>query len=627
MRQLIAATCFSCLGLIACSSDGSASAGAAGTPGASAGHDANGASSGSDARAAGAGSGGVDAGAAGAHAGAGGAHAGSGGSVAHAGSGGSVAHAGSGGGQGVAGSAAGSGGGDQPGELPTLPPPVTPGDPGSADVMLSVRTDRPLHAISPLIYGTNGTPDGDRTKPTVARSGGNRLTAYNWENNASNAGSDYMFQNDDFLSKSDEPAKPILDGIQAADALGAASIVTIPIVDYVSADKNGGGDVRNSGSDYLMTRFKQNEPSKGSAFAATPDTSDAFVYEDEYAAFLKSKVPASRVMFSLDNEPDLWSSTHAEVHPMAVTYAELWDRNQKYASALKQVWPEAPVLGFVSYGYAGYTSLQSASDAMGRDFIEWYLDQAKAAEASAGKRLIDYLDLHWYPEAQGGGQRIINQTNDAAVVTAREQAPRSLWDMDYKEDSWIVKDGLQGEAIHLVPRILAKIDAHYPGTKLSFTEWNYGGGDHISGAIAVADVLGIFGREGVSLATYWALHDDESFAYAGMRAYRNYDGNGAAFGDVGLDASTSDVENVTVYASLASKSTDDVVVIAINKATADKTVALTLAHPTTFASLHVYRIAGTSAELAKQSDQMSAATNAWKLTLPAQSVNVLVPAK
>ena len=611
MRQLTAATWACCLGLIACSGDDSSNdGGSGGMSSAGAGHEANGGS-------------GANAGGAGSHAGAGGgsggAKAGAGGS--HAGSGGSQnADAGSGG-------AAGSGSADEPVDLPTLGAPVKPGDPGSADVTLAVRTDQPLHAISSLIYGTNGTPDGDHTRPTVSRSGGNRLTAYNWENNASNAGSDYMFQNDDFLSKSNDPAAPILDGIKAADALGAASIVTIPIVDYVSADKSPGGDVRNSGSDYLMTRFKQNKPTKGSAFAATPDTSDAFVYEDEYASFLKSKMPTSRVLFSLDNEPDLWSSTHAEVHPKPVTYAELWDRNQKYASALKQVWPEAPVLGFVSYGYAGYTSLQSASDAMGRDFIEWYLDQAKAGESSAGKRLIDYLDLHWYPEAQGGGQRIINMTNDAAVVAAREQAPRSLWDMDYKEDSWIVKDGLNGGAIYLVPRILAKIAAHYPSTKLSFTEWNYGGGDHISGSIAVADVLGVFGREGVSLATYWPLHDDESFAYAGIRAYRNYDGNGATFGDVGLDATTSDVANVTVYASLASKATDDVVIIAINKATADKTVALTLAHPTTFGSLNVYRIAGTSAELAKQDDQASAATNAWKLTLPAQSVNVLVPQK
>ena len=252
------------------------------------------------------------------------------------------------GGQGAAGSAAGSSGTDEPQALPSFPAPVAPGDPGSADVTLAVRTDKPLHAISALIYGTNGIPEGARVNPTVVRSGGNRLTAYNWENNASNAGKDYLYQNDDLLSSSNEPAKPILDGIRAADALGAASIVTIPIVDYVSADKNGGGDVRNSGADYLKTRFKQNKPTKGGAASAMPDAADAFVYEDEFATYLKTKAPTSRVLFSLDNEPDLWSDTHPEVHPMAVTYAELWDRNQQFASALKQVWPEARVLGFVS---------------------------------------------------------------------------------------------------------------------------------------------------------------------------------------------------------------------------------------------------------------------------------------
>ena len=40
-------------------------------------------------------------------------------------------------------------------------------------------------------------------------------------------------------------------------------------------------------------------------------------------------------MLSLDNEPDLWSSTHAEVHPSAVTYAELANRNIDYATAIK----------------------------------------------------------------------------------------------------------------------------------------------------------------------------------------------------------------------------------------------------------------------------------------------------
>jgi hypothetical protein len=589
----------------------------------------------------------VDAGASGGRGGA--AVSGKGGTVAGGGGAGSNANAGShanagsranaGSHAGGAGAAAGGKGGQSSGGasgskqptggagVPTLDPPITPGDPGNADVTIEVRTDGSPHLIDPLIYGTNGATEIDNTHQTVVRSGGNRMTAYNWENNASNAGSDYMFENDAFLSDSTDPAKPILDGIAQATSHQAASIVTVPIVDYVSADTSPSGDVRNSGSDYLSKRFKQNKSDKGSAPAAQPDTTDAFVYQDEFVAFLGAHAASgSQIMYSLDNEPDIWSSTHAEVHPDPVTYAELWDRNQRFASAIKRVAADAPVLGFVSYGWNGYTTLQNATDGNGRDFVEWYLDQAKAAEASAGKRLIDYLDLHWYPEAQGsGGTRITDKSSSADVVTAREQAPRSLWDTTYNEKSWI-QQSVNGP-INLVPRMLGKINAHYPGTKLSFSEWDYGGGGDISGSIAVADVLGVFGREGVSLATYWPLTDTEPFTYAAFRAYRNYDGSGSTFGDVSLAATSSDDANVTVYASLHGSDPDAVVIVMINKANGSKSVGLSLAHPTTFTSLSSYELSGSIANLSAKSDQASVATNAWHLTLPAQSVSVFVPKK
>jgi hypothetical protein len=505
------------------------------------------------------------------------------------------------------------------------PPPVgailPPGDPGSVDIAFEVRTASDARPISPLIYGVNGAPDLARNRFTVLRSGGNRMTAYNWENNASNAGSDYMFQNDGHLSTSNEPAQPIVDLLIRAASIQAAAIVTIPLGDYVSADKNGGGDVRNSGSNYLMTRFKQNKAEKGAAFAALPDTSDAFVYEDEFVAYLAAHAPDdTQVMFSLDNEPDLWSSTHAEVFAKPLTYAELWERSHRFASAIKRAWPGAPVLGPVSYGWAGYLSLQNASDANGRDFLDWYLDQAAAAEAAGGGRLIDYLDLHWYPEARGGGTRVTEASTAPAVVEAREQAPRSLWDKTYTEQSWI-HDNLKGP-IDLIHRMLAKIEAHYPGTRLAFTEWNYGGGGHISGAIACADVLGSFGRDGVALATYWPLTANETFAYAAFRAFRNYDGAGATFGKLSVHASSSDIVNVTGYASLRGKS-GEVVVVLINKASTAKSVGLRVAHDTLFKTAAIYELSGAKAELMPKPEQASVANNAWRLLLPAQTVSVV----
>lgn len=548
---------------------------------------------------------------------------------------GTSALAGGGGGGGTAGSAAASGTGGAAGGAGTgtaaggsaaavsgsaAPVPIEPGDPGSADISVEVHAERILRPISPLIYGTNGSAES----ATVLRSGGNRMTAYNWENNASNAGSDYQFQNDNYLSASDQPAQLILDLLQQAAQQKAAAVVTVPLVDYVSADKAGDGDVRNSGADYLTTRFKKSLADSPSTPPAEPDVSDGFVYQDAFVSYLKGRTPAGvNVLFSLDNEPDLWSHTHAEVHPDPVTYAELWERNQRYASAVKRVWPEAAVLGVVSYGWNGYLNLQNASDAMQRDFLDWYLDTAKAAADSSGKRVIDYLDLHWYPEAQGGSTRITENNNDAEVVAAREQAPRSLWDTTYNEKSWI-HDTLNGP-IHLIPRLLTKIHDHYPETKLAITEWNYGGGSQISGAIACADVLGIFGREGVDLAAYWPFSTGETFAYAAFAAYRNYDGKGATFGDQAVEASTSDVENLTVYASVDSTAPDKVVIVVINKSQQARTVGLRLTHPRAFIGLGSYRLTGDKAEWVKQPEQPIAGDNAWKLALPSQSITVLVP--
>ena len=512
--------------------------------------------------------------------------------------------------------------------------PVEAGSPGQVDITFQINaTDtQTTHAISPYIYGVNDGSQAAAVHSTIVRTGGNRLTAYDWENNASNAGSDYQFENDDYLCSNakcvptnDTPGAFLKSVVDGAHAAGAAALITVPIVDYVSADKSPAGDVRSSGSNYLQTRFKQNKPAKGSAFAYPPDTTDAYVYQDEMVSWLSAAESGTVLRWQLDNEPDLWSSTHAEVHPVAVTYAELAQRNIEYAKAIKAVVPGAHVVGPVNYGWEGYVTLQNATDSQADgDFIEWWLDQMKAAEASAGTRVVDGLDLHWYPEATGGGVRIVDDGTGAAEVAAREQAPRSLWDSTYTETSWITQS--TNGPIDLIPRVQAKIAAHYPGTVLSFSEWNYGGGTDISGAIASADVLGIFGAYGVDMAMMWPSNGNEAFTYAAFQAYRSYDGNGAAFGDTSIGATTTDVPDSSVYASLASTDASRLVLVAVNKATSDKVAGIVVNHSTVYTKASVYTItAAGGSKLVPGAGLTSVATNAFRYTMPAQSVSVIVP--
>jgi hypothetical protein len=339
--------------------------------------------------------------------------------------------------------------------------------------------------------------------------------------------------------------------------------------------------------------------------------------------WLKNSVSGVQVIFAMDNEPDLWADTHAEVHPAKVGYDELCTRNVEFATAVKNAWPGAEVTGFVSYGWYGYETLQDAPDKGSKgEFVAYYLDRMKAAEATAGKRLIDYLDLHWYPEATGGGVRITGADTGSAVVDAREQAPRSLWDATYTESSWITS--AIGAPIDLIHRMQKTIADHYPGTKLAISEWNYGAGTSISGAIASADALGVFGAYGVDLATMWPLNGDEHFTYGAFQAFRNYDGAGGAFGDTSISATSSDVPTATVYASMDAADTGHVVIVAINKSTSTKTAGITVAHPTSFSKAKVFQITSASATPAAAADLSAVATNAFSYKMPAQSVSTIV---
>ena len=76
---------------------------------------------------------------------------------------------------------------------------IPPDDPGAADVRFEISSLERRHPISPWIYGSNQVEPSAAHGESMGRLGGNRWTAYNWETNASNAGSDYLYQNDTYL--------------------------------------------------------------------------------------------------------------------------------------------------------------------------------------------------------------------------------------------------------------------------------------------------------------------------------------------------------------------------------------------------------------------------------------------
>ena len=465
-----------------------------------------------------------------------------------------------------------------------------------AIVHFTIDAARDVHPISPFIYGVNRPCHGVYANLTLTRLGGNRWTCFNWTNNASNAGNDYHYQNDGLLGGGNVPGGAVAGGIADAERDGAGIILTIPINGYVSADKSPHGDVRASGPDYLRTRFRPERPFKNAPFTLSPDPRSPVVYQDEFVNWVRSRFPAgftdpSRpIFFMLDNEPALWSATHAQVHPQKVTFQELTDKSIDYARAVKSVAPQTLVFGPAEYGWTGFVTLQHAPDAAAHgNFLDFYLSRMSQAQTQYGRRLLDVLDVHWYPEARGGKIRITDRDNSPAVTAARVQAPRSLWDASYVENSWVSRSV---GAIALLPRLQSEIDRNYPGTLLSISEYNYGGGDDISGAIAEADVLGIFGRENLFAACEWPNSRSEPFVAAAFALYRNFDGHGASFGDQSIHADTDDAAGTSVYAG------DDnarMVLIALNKQNRPADANVTISRWRAWTSAQVYQLTAESA--------------------------------
>jgi hypothetical protein len=464
------------------------------------------------------------------------------------------------------------------GSEPTGPPQPEVPDPVDR-VEITIDTDAARAPISPYIYGTN-QDYVEGIGWTVRRHGGNRITGYNWENNFSHAGSDWNHSSDRFsieyagLSPAEEaiPGRVLTRFHERSRAIGAETIMSLQMAGYVAADANGTVTVQETAP---SPRWERVEFRKNAPFTLTPDRTDGVVYMDELVNLLveqfgSASTPRSIRWYSLDNEPGLWAHTHSRIRPDPVGAAELVDLSVDLASAVKDVDPAAEILGPALYGFGAFLTLQDAPDWDGvrgghEWYIDYYLERMRQAEQQRGRRLLDVLDVHWYSEARGDNRVTDEGANTPRDVQARLQAPRTLWDASYREDSWIAQwfSGF----LPILPRLRQSIDRHYPGTRLAVTEYNYGGGTTVSGGLAQADVLGAYGREGVDIANIWGMRREDTYQASAFKLYLDYDARGGSFGNTSVSAASSDRALASVYASIRDQDPSVLHVILLNKHT------------------------------------------------------------
>ncbi len=525
-----------------------------------------------------------------------------------------------------------------------------PATPAGAGANVTITIDPTItKPISPYIYGINfySGITGAPPQLTFDRAGGNRWTAYNWETNASNAGSDFEYENDDFLSSSAVPAEAVRTFIAGDQSTGVASLITVQVQGLVSADESGPVSVSNPPD---LSRFKtvvdQKSTISSVPFTITPPTTDANVFMDEFVWALDQKFsgrgifganPVHPTFVSLDNEPELWNSTHLELQgPHPVTSADYIAKTISMTKALKTQFPDMLIFGPVHYGFQGLYNWQgelNATPSGNNWFPDKYLTAISQASASFGKPLVDVYDFHWYAEEyDSNGTRSLDLTGTTltdAQIQLIVQSPRNLWDPTFTDSTnsnpWIYQE-LGNTPVNLLGRLQSKINSEFPGMKISMTEYESGGWNHIAGTIAQADNLGIFGAQGVFAANFWPPNGTYSYALAGFRAFRDFDGAGANFGDTSLQSASSNAGTVMVYASSDSSIPGRIVFVAINRSTSPQVTSIN--GPSLSGTARLYQVTAASAQGQNPVQPVSIGTMAASgstltLTLPALSVTTI----
>lgn len=513
-------------------------------------------------------------------------------------------------------------------------------------------------------------------RATARRWGGNNTSTYHWQFDVWNLDSDWYFEvlptNAAFgLQATSDPSTLPAGSLfnRFADrtrATGGKLLVTAPVLGWLpkARQEMAAFNVAKYGKQCAQDPYSTYHPGfsqgagNGVVYSATcssnpvyvvNDPNDVYAPADEsfqaaWASYLLTRygkgAQGGATIWELDNEPIWWNSTHRDIHPKPFTYDELWSVNLKYAAALKQADPTALIAGPVNDNWASlWLSMTDivAGQARGNywsnpvdrnahggtPLLAWYLQQFSQYQQTHGTRLLDYVDMHAYlaPAAVGG----TTGTETAAVQALRLDSTRIYWDPTYivSTDYWIkdVENNGGPVAPAYIPRVRAIIDSNYPGTKLAITEYDWARQDTLNGGLAQADLLGIFGREGLDVATLWPqLQPTWPGAFA-FKIYRNYDGIGGAFGETGVQGTSADQGKLALYAAV--RSDLNLTAVVINKTANDLSSTLSLANFQAGAAAKVWRYSGTNLGAIVAQPDVAVSGAGLTTVFPANSITLL----
>ena len=445
------------------------------------------------------------------------------------------------------------------------------------DAIINIDADAGRQSVSPYLYGRNNNFSDASGSPTSAskiqlykeaglrfarENGGNNATKYNWKRKISSHPDWYnnVYSHDwDYASQSIQTDLTYMQTMWAFQLIGK-----------VAADKDNNFNDWGYNQSQWWSGVAQNLAGGGTV---NPDGGAEAIVEGNPDLYLMNWNADSTTgildhwfgdgglglsennfqYWGMDNEPEIWSGTHDDIMPTQLSASDFMDLYFAVAKKAREKYPEIKLTGPITCNEWQWYKWANESiyiDGKYYCWLEYFLKRVAEEQNATGIRLLDVVDIHWYP----------SETSNAEVI----QSYRIFYDMNYTypgangvktiNGGW--DNSLQKE--YIFQRINNWLNQYFGtnhGITLGLSEFASNTSDVNVNSVLYASMLGTFANNGVEFFAPWTW---KTGMWETLHLFSRYSKNTSVSSTSSLEATVSGYTTVNSNA-------DSMTVILVNR--------------------------------------------------------------
>jgi hypothetical protein len=514
------------------------------------------------------------------------------------------------------------------------------------DVIIQVNAGEGRLPVSPYIYGRNnnfsdvfGTPTSvteinlykEAGLRFARENGGNNATKYNWRKKISSHPDWYnnVYSHDwDYASQTIQTNMPAMQTLWAFQLIGkVASNTNNNFNDWAynraqwwsgtAQNLAGGGQVNPAGGNKALVDGNPNL-----YLMSWPADSTVAILDHWFGTGGLGLNKNNFMYWSMDNEPEIWSGTHDDVMPTQLSASAFIDKYIEVAEKARQKFPEIKLTGPVTANeWQWYKWSNESININGKYYcwLEYFIKRIAEVQKATGIRLLDVLDLHWYPST----------TADADVL----QLYRTFYDKNYVyPDANGVKtinggwDNTQTKE-YIFRRANDWLNEYFGannGITIGLSECAFNSSNPNITSVLYASILGTFADNGTGLFSPWTWKPG---MWETLHLFSRYAKN------IRVNT-TSSLDTVVSGYSTINSNADSLTIIFVNRdLSASRNVTVDLSNfpvsDGSYSSLQLSSLPSTEtfishANNALKSNTVKVSGNAFTITLPSLSTTAVI---